>query len=146
MSFQFRLCSSLKSAGSAVQQKVLKDVVILDNLFKRNVLQFSVFGKQKSTSSEDRVVITDDGSTIVCWHPERPFPYECSKPLPESPTVEHSVLKVQNSSNIYEVFKTTKEDQVRQELMNITHTTKHRWFPNNKNFKRRKAYRDREYL
>lgn len=29
----------------------------------------------------DMIVLTDDGSTIVCYHPEKDFPYEHSRVL-----------------------------------------------------------------
>uniref|UniRef100_A0A1B6FA13 Large ribosomal subunit protein mL42 n=1 Tax=Cuerna arida TaxID=1464854 RepID=A0A1B6FA13_9HEMI len=105
--------------------------------------------KNKSTRSHyERIVISDDGSTVVCWHPEKPFPYECSKPIPEEVSQEtNSVLKVQNMSEVYDVFKPKSEQDVREELMKITSTSKHRWFPRGKRtYKKKPVPRDREYL
>uniref|UniRef100_A0A1B6DVY7 Large ribosomal subunit protein mL42 n=1 Tax=Clastoptera arizonana TaxID=38151 RepID=A0A1B6DVY7_9HEMI len=133
MALQYRLCSSVKI-------KLFQVIPLSNKLFKYNISSSQIVGTPKSIVSEDRVVITDDGSTIVCWHPEKSFPYECSKPLPETPTVEHSVLKVQNSADIYEVFKSTKKEEVQAELMKITHTTKHKWVHPPKRFLKKKPF------
>ncbi|RZF49181.1 hypothetical protein LSTR_LSTR008467 [Laodelphax striatellus] len=122
-----------------------------DTLCKRTFVDsVKLFSNARFSSKvrEDRIAITDDGSTIVCWHPKKSFPYEFTKSLPVEVIPENTVLKVQNKSDIYEVFKQHDEVQMREELMRMTHTTKHRWFPNNqryrKTFKRIKG--DREYL
>uniref|UniRef100_A0A1B6K9T3 Large ribosomal subunit protein mL42 n=1 Tax=Graphocephala atropunctata TaxID=36148 RepID=A0A1B6K9T3_9HEMI len=102
-----------------------------------------------STRSQyKRVVLSDDGSTVVCWHPEQPFPFEYSKPIPEEANQEtNSVLKVQNVSEIYDVFKPKSEEQTREELMRITSTSKHVWFPRGKKtYKKKPVPRDRKYL
>lgn len=98
--------------------------------------------------SQYAIVVTDDASTIVCYHPEDQFPYECSKPLPEDKVLDNSVLRVQNKENLYEVFSKPNNQLVQQELMKMTYTTKHRWVPPKK-WKRRFAHKkivDREYL
>lgn len=98
--------------------------------------------------SQYAIVVTDDESTIVCYHPEIQFPYEYSKPLPKNKVVDHSVLRVQNKENVYEVFSKPNDELVKQELMKMTYTTKHRWVPPKK-WKRRFAHQklvDREYL
>lgn len=98
--------------------------------------------------SHNAIVVTDDSSTIVCYHPETQFPYECSKPLPKDKVLDNSVLRVQNKENLYEVFSKPNNQIVQQELMKITYTTKHRWVPPKK-WKRRFAHQklvDREYL
>lgn len=101
-----------------------------------------------STSNlENKVVLTDDGSTFVIWHPPKDFPYEFSKPLPAPKVMEDtSVLKTQMTKELMEVFNKKTEEQARQELMNITHTTKHRWFPRARDKKAKKTAMDREYL
>lgn len=98
---------------------------------------------------QERIVITDDGSTIICWHPPKKFPYEYSRPiLKEETKPVHSVLKVENKSEIYTVFKSQDETKTREELMKLTHTTMHRWFP--KSSRHKKLYKrikgDREWL
>ena len=32
----------------------------------------------------DRIVTTSDGAVIVCWHPEKKFPYEFTRPVPRA--------------------------------------------------------------
>lgn len=101
----------------------------------------------KSSNTAERIVVTDDGSVVVCWHPEKPFPYEFSKPIPEIVSQENSVLKIQNMSEVYSIFKPNKEEFVREELMKITYTTKHRWFPRSRDkYKKPLPLPDREYL
>ncbi|KAK4877014.1 hypothetical protein RN001_009520 [Aquatica leii] len=99
------------------------------------------------TNAPSTIVLTDDGSTFVAWHPKQDFPYECTKPLPESKVTETtSVLKTQMTSEVMEIFKKKTPEQARQELMNITHTTKHRWFPRARDKRAKKTPMDREYL
>ncbi|KAI5713377.1 hypothetical protein M8J75_015937 [Diaphorina citri] len=98
-----------------------------------------------------KIAITADGTTVVCWHPEQPFPYEHSLPLPVTEQQStNSILKVQNVQEIYNVFKPKKEEFVRQDLMNITFTNKHRWFPVRKMRQKKRYFKplipDREYL
>lgn len=117
---------------------------VLNNTFSKEF-----FRAKSSTSNinEERTVITDDGSVVVCWHPEKPFPYEYSKPIPVEVREENSVLKIQNVSQIYEIFKPKKEEFVREELMKITYTTKHVWFrKNGQKYKKSMPPPDREYL
>ncbi|VVC26182.1 Ribosomal protein S32, mitochondrial [Cinara cedri] len=98
--------------------------------------------------SNHAIVVTDDASTIVCYHPESSFPYEFTKPLPVDKVLSNSVLQVQNKENVYEVFTKPNNELVHQELMKMTYTTKHRWVPPKK-WKRRFAHPklvDREYL
>ncbi|PSN38916.1 hypothetical protein C0J52_11863 [Blattella germanica] len=99
----------------------------------------------ESKLKNERITMTSDGSTIVCWHPEPHFPYECSRPLPDIQET-HSLLKVQNLDEVRSVFKEKKEEFVRQELMNITYTTKHRWFPRSRDKYAKNTPPDREYL
>lgn len=100
-----------------------------------------------STNSKDKIVLTKDGSTFVAWHPPEDFPYEYTKPLPEVKAVEDtSVLKTQMTDELKDIFNKKTPEQARQELMNITHTTKHRWFPRSRDSKAKKTPMDREYL
>ncbi|KAJ8954005.1 hypothetical protein NQ318_004296 [Aromia moschata] len=49
------------------------------------IISRAVSVKCMSTSNPlgSRIVSTDDGSTLVAWHPRTDFPYECTRPLPE---------------------------------------------------------------
>jgi len=90
--------------------------------------------------------MTDNGSVFICWHPEKPFPYECSKPLPEVVTTSNTVLKIENKADIYSVFKKKSPEMTRAELAKITHTCVHRWFPKARTKKVRHITMDRPYL
>lgn len=93
----------------------------------------------------EQITVTDDGSTIVCWHSEAHFPYECSRPLPEERET-HSNLKIQSLDEVCSVFNKKKQEFVRQELMSLTYTTKHRWFPRERDKYAKNTPPDREYL
>jgi large subunit ribosomal protein L42 len=93
----------------------------------------------------EKITVTDDGSTIVCWHPEQCFPYDCSRSLPEKQET-HSTLQIQSLDEVRSVFTEKKQEFVRQELMSLTHTTKHRWFPRAIDKYAKKTPADREYL
>ncbi|CAL1292525.1 unnamed protein product [Larinioides sclopetarius] len=78
------------------------------------------------------VVLTNNGQTICCWHPEEAPPYEHTRPLPEiEPELREgdSVLKVQYRRDAKYRFK--PDGPTNEELAKMTYTTKHRWFPNN---------------
>lgn len=110
-------------------------------LFLKNCRNFS------SGDSKCKIVLTKDGSTLVAWHPKEDFPYEYTKPLPEPKIEENtSVLKTQMTNDLKQIFKKKTPEQARQELMNITYTTKHRWFPRARDKKAKKTPMDREYL
>lgn len=93
------------------------------------------------------MVVTDDGSTIVAWHPKSEFPYDCTRPLPEEIAVEStSVLKTKLTPELLSIFNKKSPEQARQELMDLTHTCKHRWFPRSRDKKAKKTPMEREYL
>lgn len=98
-------------------------------------------------NQEHKIVVTDDRSTVVAWHPPADFPYECTKPLPKETVVETtSVLKTTVTPELYSIFNKKSPEQARQELMDITHTSKHRWFPRARDKKAKKTPMEREYL
>ncbi|XP_063220950.1 large ribosomal subunit protein mL42 [Bacillus rossius redtenbacheri] len=100
--------------------------------------------------ARDVVVLTDDGSTVVCWHPERPFPYELSRPLPQEAArgvaCPAEALGVQAVREVRELYRARAPETTRDQLMKITHTTKHIWFPKGRAQYRKKIEPDREYL
>ena len=98
-----------------------------------------------SRKLEEQITVTDDGSTIVCWHPEPRFPYECSRPLPLEQETQ-ATLKIQSLDEVRSVFVEKKQEFVRQELMSLTYTTKHRWFPRSRDKYAKNTPPDREYL
>ncbi|GIY78899.1 39S ribosomal protein L42, mitochondrial [Caerostris darwini] len=87
------------------------------------------------SSVKDRnswVVLTNNGQTICCWHPEEAPPYEHTRPLPEiEPELKEgdSVLKLQYRRDALNRFQ--PDGPTNKELSKMTYTTKHRWFPNN---------------
>jgi len=94
----------------------------------------------------EKIVMADNGDTIVCWHPENKFPYECSLPLPLNDKIScvNSVLKI-TEDEYKEAFAFEKPHFQREYLMQVTATTKHRWFPRPKS--RKIVYQpDREFL
>uniref|UniRef100_A0A023GA26 Large ribosomal subunit protein mL42 n=1 Tax=Amblyomma triste TaxID=251400 RepID=A0A023GA26_AMBTT len=91
------------------------------------------------SQSKQRIVVTDDGSTIVMWHPEEEFPYEHTKPLPNiRPKLNeaNSALKLQHRLENIELHFRNERLEI-EELQKMTYTTKHRWYPNNN-----KKYKD----
>ena len=49
---------------------------------------------------EEKIVVTEDGCVIACWHPPPKFPYEMSRPIPRNEnTGSKSPLKVLNLNN-----------------------------------------------
>lgn len=95
----------------------------------------------------DKIVEAPDRKSYVAWHPNVDFPYECSRPIPEQQNNSASfVLKDEAVNNAMQAFKKKQPEIVRQELMRITHTTKHRWFPRARDKKAKTTEMDREYL
>lgn len=105
---------------------------------------YSVRHARYSTLPSEAVIFMDD-NMVACWHPEKPFPYECSLPLPENKHEDNSVLRV-GEKDVADIFKKKKELFVIDELRKITYTTKHRWFPKSRSKKIRPIEPDRPYL
>lgn len=95
---------------------------------------------------EHKIVVTDDKSTVIAWHPKADFPYEYTRPIPKETIIETSVLKTTLTPELLSIFNKKTPEQSRQELMNITHTCKHRWFPRSRDKKAKKTPMDREFL
>lgn len=93
----------------------------------------------------NKIVITDDGSTIVALHKKQDFPYELSKPLPEEKE-DKSILKMSNIEEVRRVFTEMKPEFARQQLSSLTLTTVHRWFPRARDKKAKKTEMNRPYL
>lgn len=104
---------------------------------------YSVRHVKYSSSSSEAVIFMDDN--VVCWHPEKSFPYEYSLPLPEEKPADTSVLCI-GDKDVADVFRKKKPYQVVEELAKITYTTKHRWYPRSRDKKAKKTEPDRPYL
>ncbi|KAH9516723.1 hypothetical protein DERF_007445 [Dermatophagoides farinae] len=94
--------------------------------------QKGVIQRYLSTKNSDdpRITLTDDGKTIVCWHPEQSFPYEHSLPYDDESIRLNtsSALKVETmekGENIYHKMPVNRLEM--EELRAITYTNKHNW-------------------
>ncbi|GAB1606785.1 39S ribosomal protein L42, mitochondrial-like isoform X1 [Argonauta hians] len=114
----------------------------------------SLLSNVRHNSSENelekdvKVGITGDNMTFVCWHPELPFPYKYSKPLPRRRAeIEEgdSPLKVQHL--LAEKLSLRPEGPTDNELANIFFTSKHPWYPKpQKKYKKPVEPKDRDKL
>merc|ERR1711915_709352 len=77
----------------------------------------------KVPNKDEAVVVTDDGRTIVCWHPEPVVPYELTKPLPEK-IQSDTIMNTENSDAMKKMFRRQHPFFVRRELQQLTFTTK----------------------
>ncbi|CAH1397811.1 unnamed protein product [Nezara viridula] len=107
------------------------------------------FGKRQLsinvTAIDDPIVVTDDGSTIVCWHPEKMYPYEFTKPMPEN--ISHPrILKTSKEEAMKLVSKKPTDMEIARECASLTNTTFHRWLPRSRDKKAKKTLPDRPYL
>ena len=106
--------------------------------------------RSKSASSyrDERVVLNEDGSMFICWHPEPKFPYELTRPVPKQAagTETDSKLKIQAVEDMKELYHHKPERLQRRDLMRLTWTTKHRWFPKHRWRKERKDPKERPFL
>lgn len=94
----------------------------------------------------NKIVMTDDGSTIVALHREQEFPYDNTKPLPEETTSDRGVLRMNDINEVKRVFNDIKPEIARQQLASLTLTTTHRWFPRARDKKAKEGEMNRPYL
>ncbi|XP_055379790.1 39S ribosomal protein L42, mitochondrial [Condylostylus longicornis] len=84
---------------------------------------------------------------FVAWHPDQDFPYEFTKPIPPEEVIDSgSLIKEDTLNTAMSAFKNKQPKVARQELMNLTYTTKHRWYPRARDKKAKKTPMDRKYL
>lgn len=98
-----------------------------------------------SSKLPSELVVFMEDNLVVCWHPETPFPYECTKPLPVKQPKPESVLKV-GELEVKAMFRKPRAELIPHELAKITYTTKHMWFPRARDKKAKKTKPDRPYL
>lgn len=124
-------------------------------MFAPFVRRFSIYALREITTKNalggnslvNKVAITDDAAVCVAWHPEIDFPYEWSKPIPHTThDQERRLFKDKYSGNMMSAFKTKTPEIARQELMQLTYTTKHRWFPRSRDKRAKRTPMDRPYL
>ncbi|XP_068205025.1 large ribosomal subunit protein mL42-like [Palaemon carinicauda] len=121
---------------------------ITSGIFKSGALRsgLNVRCASSTPGRDEAVVITDDGRTIVAWHPEPQIPYEMTMPLPEQSKAD-TILKVEDANAMKKLFRHQHPFFVRKELQDLTYTTKHPWFPRpGRRFAKKNPPRDREYL
>ncbi|KAJ6637102.1 39S ribosomal protein L42, mitochondrial [Pseudolycoriella hygida] len=136
--------------------KVLKramNSLVLSKLFSRTSAVRNIKSISSKTATGDwslvnKIAVTDDGKMFVAWHPEQEFPHEFTRPIPATYEERNrsAVIKESSINTAMNAFKTKRPEVSRQELQNITFTTKHRWFPRARDKKAKKTPMDREYL
>lgn len=124
----------------------LKRTTLVPLSLARSVCSNSHFNETVLKERESWVVLSDDGNTILCWHPEVPFPYEHSKPLPYiEPELreEDSVLKLKyRLDQKHREFPDGPSDK---ELEKLTFTNKHQWLHKpSKKYRKPNQPRDRD--
>lgn len=97
-----------------------------------------------STLPTEAIMFVED-EMVVCWHPEKPFPYECSLSLPEKKLITDSVLCI-GDKDVADIFRKKKPHMVIEDLAKITYTCKHRWYPRSRDKKAKMTEPDRPYL
>ncbi|KAF7489808.1 hypothetical protein SSS_01202 [Sarcoptes scabiei] len=100
------------------------------NLIKSNfkIRQLSSKSFDLNHSLEKGITLTDDGQTIVCWHPPEIFPYEHSMPYTERTDNCDAVLTsetLEKGHNINHKMPISRLHM--EELQQITYTAKHQW-------------------
>ena len=110
------------------------------------VLSRNLRSKATIGHRDEKVVFNEDGSMIVCWHPEPNFPYEHTRPIPTQSVKTDSKLKVQAVEDMKELYHHKPERLQRRDLMRLTWTTKHMWFPQTYWRKQKKGPKERPYL
>jgi large subunit ribosomal protein L42 len=108
------------------------------------------FPPQTNYTGQDNVaaiVETKDQHAFLAWHPKPDFPYEFSKPIPTLELRQSSeMLKDSSMTTAMSAFRNKHPQVAVQELMNLTYTTKHRWYPRARDRKAKKTPMDRKFL
>ena len=97
----------------------------------RGLTSTAVLGQRRPSPAyrEERIAVTEDGAVLACWHPPPKFPYEMTRGLPVQERAASSPLKVTVTEDMKELYHHKHERFARRDLMRITWTTKHKWFP-----------------
>ena len=118
----------------------------------RGLTSTAVLGVRGPTPAyrEERIAVTEDGAVLACWHPPPNFPYEMSRALPVQDSATSSPLKVTVTEDMKELYHHKHERFARRDLMRITWTTKHKWFPSKrrtwKEIDEKKNPREKPYM
>lgn len=98
-----------------------------------SVHQFSNFSSSsvfRANTKYPQIVVSKDGATVICYHPEEKFPYEHTKPLPrkeDEMREGESALKIQLLDDYNSRYR--PNGPTNQELMKMFYTTRHVWDP-----------------
>ena len=85
--------------------------------------------------TNDRVCVSDDGATIVCWHPEQPLRYEDTKPIPVATSkFRDSVLRTEVHEEVERIMG--KADLTDEDLIRLTYRPRRCWKRNARHYKR----------
>lgn len=123
--------------------------------YRKIINTYSRISKLPILNRNISVAVTEDSSVVAFWHPEKSFPYEFSCPVSaggnsgvtSTQLEESTVLKVQSSKELLSILFPKNEHIVRGELMKLTYTVKHIWFPPKFRFRRKKKIlMDRPFL
>ena len=129
---------------SHVMARFLKSSSVYLNSLRCASTRLNAIGNKSLVAG---VTQTDDKSTFVAWHPDVPFPYELSKPIPKKVEVNCSAVIEESAMRLAKkAFKTTHPEVARQELQRLTFTTKHKWYPRARDRKAKDTPMDRPYL
>lgn len=118
----------------------------------RVLAKFKVYPPTNSVNNRalvDAIAESNDQSAFFAWHPKKEFPYEYTRPLPTKVEQKnHSLLKQRAIEEAQVAWKLKHPEFSRAELMKITSTTKHRWFPRSRDKKMnyKKTPMERPYL
>ncbi|XP_054166471.1 28S ribosomal protein L42, mitochondrial-like [Oppia nitens] len=81
-----------------------------------------------TADNEAKITVTNDGQTIVCLHEDRLFPYEHSRPIPETSEwlkEDESVLKISHRISGQNIHHGSGPDL--EELQLLTFTPAFKW-------------------
>lgn len=94
------------------------------------------------------IVLSTDGGPILCWHPEQPFPYEHTKPLPrKEPEIRQGDTELKVQYMLDEKYKYRPDGPTQEELMKIFHTTRHVFDPKPQlRYRKKNPPKDRESI
>ncbi|CAH8581624.1 unnamed protein product [Schistosoma haematobium] len=85
--------------------------------FQINATRAYRLSKELVESGESAITLSPDGAVVVCWHPVRKVPYECTKPIshnikslrtPASPlkiNVPDTIIKNSTEPTVVELSK-----------------------------------------
>nr|CAH8856161.1 unnamed protein product [Trichobilharzia regenti] len=82
--------------------------LILRKPFQVTSTRFYKSSKELIESGESAITISSDGAVIICWHPAKTVPYECTRPISHdinSLRIPTSPLKINMTNSLSPEFK-----------------------------------------